>query len=242
MNKQEYYEQHKTPYEYKQAQKLLRTWKAENKYSCKCVVHHRDDTEETRKYNEEHYERWGFNEDGTFEYGKYVVFMTHAEHSSYHHKGHSCNVGVDNQFYGKHHSQEQCDKWSKERKGRKLTDEWKLHISQNSAHVAGFKGHKHTEEAKRQIALNTSKALKGRAFSDEHRKAISDARKGTTLSEQHKCKLKRIAEGKRFLYNVYKANGGQLTWKAFLHAISIGDIGFFNLNTTIYTIGAVNNG
>jgi hypothetical protein len=59
----------------------------DNNYTCRCVVHHRDDTEECRKYNEEHYERWGFNEDGTFEYGKYVIFMINTEHSAHHHTG-----------------------------------------------------------------------------------------------------------------------------------------------------------
>ena len=48
------------------------------------MVHHRDDTEETRKYNDEHYELWGFNEDGTFEYGKYVLFVTQSEHNTIH--------------------------------------------------------------------------------------------------------------------------------------------------------------
>jgi hypothetical protein len=48
------------------------------------VIHHLRDTEEQRKYNDEHYELWGHNLDGTFEYGKYVVFVTKEEHDSYH--------------------------------------------------------------------------------------------------------------------------------------------------------------
>ena len=36
--------------------------------------------------------------------------------------------GKNNPFYGKHHSSEQIEKWSKERKGRKLTEEWKRNI------------------------------------------------------------------------------------------------------------------
>ena len=71
----------------KSIKKMLAEWKAANNIKCRCVVHHRDDTEETRKYNEEHYELWGFNLDGTFEYGKYVVFMTSAEHNTYHKTG-----------------------------------------------------------------------------------------------------------------------------------------------------------
>ena len=41
------------------------------------IIHHLRDTEEQRKYNDEHYELWGFeiDEDGNehFEYGKYVL-------------------------------------------------------------------------------------------------------------------------------------------------------------------------
>lgn len=44
------------------------------------VIHHLRDTEEQRKYNDEHYELFGFeiDENGNehFEYGKYVIFVT----------------------------------------------------------------------------------------------------------------------------------------------------------------------
>lgn len=52
------------------------------------VRHHLRDTEEQRKYNDEHYELWGFeiNEDGKehFEYGKYIIFLTREEHLQIH--------------------------------------------------------------------------------------------------------------------------------------------------------------
>ena len=48
------------------------------------IIHHLRDTEEQRKYNDEHYELWGFNLDDTFEYGKYVVFWTKEKHDAYH--------------------------------------------------------------------------------------------------------------------------------------------------------------
>lgn len=52
------------------------------------VIHHLRDTEEQRKYNDEHYELWGFeiDENGNeyFEYGKYVVFITKEEHTEIH--------------------------------------------------------------------------------------------------------------------------------------------------------------
>ena len=48
------------------------------------VIHHLRDTEEQQKYNDEHYELWGHNLDGTFEYGKYVIFVTKEEHTKIH--------------------------------------------------------------------------------------------------------------------------------------------------------------
>lgn len=48
------------------------------------VIHHLRDTEEQRKYNDEHYEYFGLNQDGTFEYGKHVIFVTNKEHANIH--------------------------------------------------------------------------------------------------------------------------------------------------------------
>lgn len=95
----------------------LNQWKQENAITERCAVHHRDDTEECRKYNEEHYERWGCNEDGSFEHGKYVVFMTRAEHAHYH------NIGERNSMYGKHHSEETRAKISVAQRGKMHSEE-----------------------------------------------------------------------------------------------------------------------
>lgn len=52
------------------------------------TIHHLRDTEEQRKYNDEHYEMFGFeldeNGNAHFEYGKYVVFWTQDHHRQYH--------------------------------------------------------------------------------------------------------------------------------------------------------------
>ena len=52
------------------------------------VIHHLRDTEEQRKYNDEHYELFGFEIDESgneiFNYGKYVVFWTKEHHNEYH--------------------------------------------------------------------------------------------------------------------------------------------------------------
>lgn len=118
MNKHDYWKltNKQSDFKYKHIHELLKQWKIENNISESCVVHHRDDTEECRKYNEEHYELWGFNEDDTFEYGKYVVFMTRAAHNTHH------NKGENHPFYGKHLSDEHRAKISHTHKGKKHSD------------------------------------------------------------------------------------------------------------------------
>lgn len=69
-------------WEYK-AKRLQRSLKYNNDPNANCI-HHLQDTEEQIKYNDEHYEYFGFNEDGTFEYGKYVIFVTKEWHDNYH--------------------------------------------------------------------------------------------------------------------------------------------------------------
>ena len=67
--------------------KILKQWMIENNLTGDYIVHNRDDTEECREYNKVHYKRWGFNEDGTFEYGKYVIFMMRSDHMKHHRTG-----------------------------------------------------------------------------------------------------------------------------------------------------------
>ena len=129
MNNMEYYSaNHRNEY-HRYIHKLLNEWKLANSIIERCVVHHRDDTEECRKYNEEHYELWGFNLDGTFEYGKYIVFMTMSEHMQYHNAGANNPMygvrkfGVDNPFYGRTHSHESKEKMRIAHTGKKLSHE-----------------------------------------------------------------------------------------------------------------------
>lgn len=43
--------------------------------------------------------------------------------------------GEKNPFYGKHHTSEQIEKWKRDRKGRKLSDEWKQNISKTRKRI-----------------------------------------------------------------------------------------------------------
>lgn len=239
MNKKEYYNS-RTAYktlEREYTQKLLHQWKIDNNYTCKCIVHHRDDTEETRKYNEEHYELWGFNLDGTFEYGKYVVFMTHAEHSSYHNSGDKCaskrpevrakisitKKGCKSAFKGKHHTEESKQKLRESRLGMYASDETRKKLSEMC------KGEKHwnygnhwSDEVKHKMSLSH----KGFKHTEESKQKMSELRKGDKngfYGKQHSEEtLKSIRETRSqqmkddaLHYHQYKANGGDLSWHTF---------------------------
>lgn len=104
---------------YRQSHKYLHVWMQSEHITELCDVHHRDDNEEVRAYNEAHYERWGCEEDGTFIEGKYVQFLTRSEHMRYHGRQ---RTGEKNPFYGKHYNH---------------TEEAKQKISENHADISG---------------------------------------------------------------------------------------------------------
>ena len=147
--------------------------------------HHLFNTPEQIAYNNEHYEMWGFNEDGTFEYGKYIIFVTPEEHSMLHRdseitrqrKG-DASRGEKNYFYGtgpmlgKHFSEEHRRKIGEANTGKKRSDEARKNISdaqkgKHSGERNGMYGKfgkdnpnygsKRSEETKR----NISNSLKG---------------------------------------------------------------------------------
>ena len=190
MNKAEYYNNitSKNRY-YKYTHELLHQWKIENNYHCKCVIHHRDDTEECRKYNEEHYERWGCNEDGTFEYGKYAIFMTHTDHSSYHNSGDKCSMkrpevrakvsatkkGQVSTFKGKHHSEESKQKLRESHLGKKASEETRKKLSELHKGERHWNyGKHHSEETCEKIRI----ANTGKHHSEETRQKMSESCKG----------------------------------------------------------------
>lgn len=159
MNREEYFSSAicRKNSEYINIQKLLAVWKRENNITKMCIVHHRDDTEECRKYNEEHYELWGYNLDGTFEYGKYVLFMTQSEHASHHWMGDS------NPMY----NPIVCAKVSKSLTGHKVTQETRNKISFKT--IEGMR----SPDIRRRI----SDARTGTKASQETRNKISAASK-----------------------------------------------------------------
>lgn len=152
MNRDEWSKQShsRSTYEYKYVHRLLNEWKQQHEITALCVVHHHDDNDEVRAYNEAHYELWGFNEDGTFEYGKYVLFMTRSEHRSHHNLGKqnpSCThpyseerrkrmsqrmSGEGNPMYGKPRSEYVKQRCREAHLGTTLTAECKKKIALNN--------------------------------------------------------------------------------------------------------------
>ena len=251
MNRQEYLNSHSySAYRYKVI-KLLKDWKIKNNITEACVIHHRDDTEECRKYNEEHYELWGFeideNSNPQFEYGKYVIFMTNSAHTKYHH-------------IGKHLSDETKEKISIANKGKYISDETRVKLSivhtgrhitaDRSGEKAPFYGKHHSEEAKAKM----SAARIGKKHSEGTKAKMSEARKGENnpnygkqLSEETREKISQSLSGEnhpnygkhlpdetknkisenmntvKFLYNIYKNNSGIKKWNDFQKALKTGD-------------------
>lgn len=149
--------------------------------------HHLRDTEEQRKYNDEHYELWGFeiDENGNehFEYGKYIIFMTQEEHSKIHagseetrKKRSEALKGENNPMHGKPGT----------RLGVKHTDTAKQKDS--IAHLGdknGMYGKTHSDEVKAII----SKTSKERWEDESYRQYMSDILKSREFSEEHRRKL-----------------------------------------------------
>ena len=141
------------------------------------VIHHLRDTEEQRKYNDEHYELWGFeiDEDGNehFEYGKYVVFWTKEHHDSYHY----------------------CSEETRKKKSDCMTKVWS-----SSEFRAKMKAIHSSDNHRTKLSISHKNIVpynKGAKLTEEHRKKLSEshkgkspANKGVKMSDDQKNKLR----------------------------------------------------
>lgn len=167
---------------YNKSHKILKQYNFNlnlNGDNAKTIIHHLRDTEEQRKYNDEHYELWGHNLDGTFEYGKYVIFVTKEEHTAIHvdseetkYKKSKNNARA---MLGKHHSEESKKKISENNArfflGKSLSDDHKRKLVENHANISG-----------------ENHPMYGKHHSEESKKKISDSRKGNNygyVGENH---------------------------------------------------------
>ena len=183
MNQKEWKKSDKFPgkYEwYNKTRKLQRSLQFNTDKDAK-VIHHLRDTEEQRKYNDEHYELWGHNLDGTFEYGKYVIFVTKEEHTEIHKRSEETRKKMKENnvksMLGKHHSESAKYSISNSLKGIKRSDETKKKIGlANKDKVI-------SQKTRDKISESISKIM-----TPEHRNFISERVKESMTDEiRAKC-------------------------------------------------------
>lgn len=201
--------------------------------------HHLFNTPEQIAYNNEHYEMWGFNLDGTFEYGKYIIFVTPEEHSQIHkdsditrqkksdaqklrHKLHpftdeqrehfsKINLGEKNPMYGKHPSEETLEKRSKSISASWTEEKRRLKSIQCTGDGNYFYGKHHSDESKIKIGYASKKMWENQTV----RKKIIDSKTGVKQSEDVKQR-KRLAMAIIVNeYKEYKLRGGSMSWNEF---------------------------
>ena len=171
------------------------------------VRHHLRDTEEQRKYNDEHYELWGFEIDESgnehFEYGKYIIFCTDEEHHSVWH-----NVnGENNPMYGKPgtnlgktFSEEHRKRISESRIGHEVSDETREKISDTlkNSDKHPWRGKQLPDYVKQKISdtkKNSYHPYRGGHLSEEHRTNIGESLKGHSTSDETKSKISESLKG-----------------------------------------------
>ena len=201
MNQKEWKKSDKFPgkYEwYNKTRKLQKSLQYNNDPNA-TVIHHLRGTEEQQKYNDEHYELWGFNLDGTFEYEKYVIFVTKEQHTEIH----KC-------------SEETINKISTTLKKTLSTDEQKLRRSE-------------AMRGKNNPMYGKPPANKGKHISSAHKRAISGANKGNHAflgqhhSKESKLKISNANKGNNNgmfgsgeQYKEFKILFQTITWHSFL--------------------------
>lgn len=208
MNNKEFWALPKTerPYKYyKMVQQKLKEWKIANNITVRCCVHHIDDIESAINFNEQFYERWGFDENDVFVEGRYVKFMTASEHSSYH---------------ATHRSIETRRRLSNSLKGHKTSEETRQKLSKSHKGLQTWcKGRRLSEAQKQKLSENSMRYWKGKQFSAEHRQHISESRKGIKMTDEARRKSSETHKQSmimtKALYTEHKNNGGTLSWNEF---------------------------
>ncbi len=94
--------------------------------------------------------------------------------------------GEKHPLYGKHHSVEACEKMSKSRKGKKITQETRLKMS------IAFKGRVFSEEWRRKLSefqKGEKHYFYGKKHTEEYKRKMSEACKGKITSEKSRNKM-----------------------------------------------------
>lgn len=209
-------------------------------------IHHLRDTEEQRKYNDEHYELWGFNQDGTFEYGKYVIFVTKEEHTEIHRVSEETRRKIGNASKKNWENPAYRRRITESNIGKTMSDsaKRKCRISKLGEKNPMYGKH-HTEESNikrskslkksmtqalkdhlRQTSSGSNNAMFGRfgenhpsyghSMSDDGKLRLSEFRKNF-LKYDHRT-VDNVKKDAE-LYKIYKSNNGTLSWNEFRHSL-----------------------
>lgn len=163
---------------YNSARKIQRSLQYNSDPNAK-VIHHLRDTEEQRKYNDTYYERWGFNEDGTFEYGKYVVFVTEEWHNNYHSQSEETRKKISESNKA-NYSEERKAKVRLTHLGKHVSDETRKKLSESARNKPPV-----SDETRKKLSENNAKYNLGKHLSEDTRRKISLNRKGKAAGENH---------------------------------------------------------
>lgn len=176
-------------------------------------IHHLRDTEEQRKYNDEHYELWGHNLDGTFEYGKYVVFWTHEHHVTYHTLSEETRLKLSDSlkmFYATNEGKLNAKLRMTDTVKSKISASVKATMTEEHKRLLSDKAKKNMTDGRKELirqatkeAMNNteirqkiSNSKLGKPLSEEHKKAISEGGKGREVSKETREKISKIHKGK----------------------------------------------
>jgi hypothetical protein len=155
------------------------------------IIHHLRETEEQRQFNDQHYERWGFDFDGEM---KYCIKMTAQEHRLYHGQSketrkkksiHNARLsGKDHPFFGKHHTEEAKKTMSEKRKGMLFFNNGVINKRALECPSGFVKGKLISEIERASIQRNAARqkgithSQYGKKKSIETRRKISESKKG----------------------------------------------------------------
>ena len=165
------------------------------------TIHHLRDTEKQRKYNDEHYEMFGYiiDENGNeqFNYGDYVVFWTQSHHNEYHSQSEETRKKrseSQKKYYAEH----------------PVTDETRAKRSASLKGRPGLSGKDHpmygkhhTEESRQKMRDNLpdqsgeNNPFYGKRHSEESRKKISESGKGKHSGENNGMYGKHLSDDHR---------------------------------------------
>ena len=202
-------------------------------------IHHLRDTEEQRKYNDEHYELWGHNLDGSFEYGKYVIFVTEEWHNNYHAQSEETRqkiIEAHKKYWNDERRQQVSYRMKKlfkdnpelhPAKGKHYSEATKQKMSESHKGDKCYWYGKHlSKEHKEKLSSarlgkykGENNPMCGKHHSDESKKKMSEKRKGTQVSDELKKKISDSCKNKMEIvkekYIEHKSNGGTMTWNEF---------------------------